>query len=334
MITIFLPALLLLPTALVLDRLFEEPRASLHPVCWMGRAAEFFERTLRCGKNTPVGMRLRGLAALVCMEACFALPVLALVLVCAHLSPLLEFCAAALCVWLCLAPHSLARHARAVLRPLHKGDLDEARLKLSWIVGRNTKVLDAAGIARASVESVAENCTDGVLSTLFWAFAVYLLGGLPMAATLPAAQRVANTLDAMWGRKNERYLYFGCCAARLDDVFNYLPARLSLFCVTLSCPLVQGADMRQALATGLAFHAAHESPNSAWSEAAFAGALHLKLGGPAIYEGRTINHPWLGTGTPNATPADVARSIDLMLATTWTCALLLSLILVLVRMPI
>lgn len=328
MITTFLPALLL-PAALVLDRLFEEPRPGLHPVCWMGRVAESLERTLRTGRNGPVGMRLRGLAALVLMEISFALPALLLVMICASLSQLLEFCAAAVCVWLCLAPHSLARHARAVLRPLHKGNLDEARRCLSLIVGRNTSVLDEAGVARAGVESVAENCTDGVLATLFWAFAGSLLGGLPLAAALAVAQRVANTLDAMWGRKNERYIYFGCCAARLDDVFNYLPARLSLFCVTLSCPLVKKADMRKALATGLAFHAAHESPNSAWSEAAFAGALHLRLGGPAIYEGRIISHPWLGTGTPNATPADLARAIDLMFATTWTCALLLSLILAL-----
>ena len=325
MITMLLPVLLL-AAALVLDRLFEEPRPALHPVCWMGQAADFWERTLRRDKNSPVGMRLRGLAALLCMEACFVLPALILVVLCQNLWLPLGWCAAAICIWLCLAPHSLARHARAVLAPLHRGNLETARLKLSWIVGRNTNVLDEAGIARASVESVAENCTDGVLSTLFWAFAGYLLGGLPLAAALPVAQRVANTLDAMWGKKNERYIYFGCCAARLDDVFNYLPARVSLFCIALACLFVKGTDAAQALRIGYRFHAAHESPNSAWSEAAFAGALHLKLGGPAIYAGRTVNHPWLGTGTPNATPADISVAIDLMFATTWTCATLFSLI--------
>ena len=325
MITMLLPVLLL-AAALVLDRLFEEPRPALHPVCWMGQAADFWERTLRRDKNSPGGMRLRVLAGLLCMEACFVLPALFLVVLCQNLWLPLGWCAAAICIWLCLAPHSLARHARAVLAPLHRGNLETARLKLSWIVGRNTNVLDEAGIARASVESVAENCTDGVLSTLFWAFAGYLLGGLPLAAALPVAQRVANTLDAMWGKKNERYIYFGCCAARLDDVFNYLPARVSLFCIALACLFVKGTDAAQALRIGYRFHAAHESPNSAWSEAAFAGALHLKLGGPAIYAGRTVNHPWLGTGTPNATPADISVAIDLMFATTWTCATLFSLI--------
>lgn len=331
MITMLLPVLLL-AAALVLDRLFEEPRPALHPVCWMGQAADFWERTLRRDKNSPVGMRLRGLAALLCMEACFVLPALILVVLCQNLWLPLGWCAAAICIWLCLAPHSLARHARAVLAPLHRGNLETARLKLSWIVGRNTNVLDEAGIARASVESVAENCTDGVLSTLFWAFAGYLLGGLPLAAALPVAQRVANTLDAMWGKKNERYIYFGCCAARLDDVFNYLPARVSLFCIFLACLFVKGTDAREALRIGLRFHAAHESPNSAWSEAAFAGALHLKLGGPAIYAGRTVNHPWLGTGTPNATPADISVAIDLMFATTWTCATLFSLLLAIAQL--
>ena len=262
MITMLLPVLLL-AAALVLDRLFEEPRPALHPVCWMGQAADFWERTLRRDKNSPVGMRLRGLAALLCMEACFVLPALILVVLCQNLWLPLGWCAAAICIWLCLAPHSLARHARAVLAPLHRGNLETARLKLSWIVGRNTNVLDEAGIARASVESVAENCTDGVLSTLFWAFAGYLLGGLPLAAALPVAQRVANTLDAMWGKKNERYIYFGCCAAKLDDVFNYLPARVSLFCIALACLFVKGTDAAQALRVGYRFHAAHESPNSA-----------------------------------------------------------------------
>ena len=319
-------ALFLLPCALLLDKVFEEPRPSLHPVCWMGRAAAFWEQTLRPVRGPVLRGYAAGFLALCCMLGCFVLPAMLLVSACAALHPVAGFAAAAVCVWVCLAPHCLARHARAVQAPLHRGNLEEARTKLSCIVGRETARLDKYAVARACVESVAENCTDGVLGTLFWACAGFVLAGPELAAGLAIAQRVANTLDALWGYRNERYLHFGCCAARADDVFNYLPARLALPCICLACHFVTDASAKNAWKVGCAFHNAHESPNSAWGEATFAGALHLRLGGPATYAGTVIAHPWLGTGSPDAEPGDIAAAIDLMLATTWTCALLLSLV--------
>lgn len=319
-------ALLLLPAALILDKIFEEPQAVRHPVCWMGKAAGFWERCLRPNRGPAWLGRAAGFLALCCMLACFVLPAMLLVALCSAVHALAGFAAAAVCVWLCLAPHCLARHARAVLAPLHKGSLDLARTKLSMIVGRETGRLDREAVARACVESIAENCTDGVLSTLFWACAGFILGGLELAAGLVVAQRVANTLDAMWGYRNERYLHFGCCAARADDVFNYLPARLSLPCICLASLVVRRTSAAGAWKSGCTFHNAHESPNSAWSEAAFAGALSLRLGGPATYAGTVIAHPWIGTSSSDAGPEDIAAAIDLMLTTTWICALVLSLV--------
>ena len=161
--------------------------------------------------------------------------------------------------------------------PLEQGDLEAARRAVAMLVGRDPQQLDACGVARACVESVGENLTDGILATLFWATAGLLLAGLPGAAALAACHRAANVLDALWGRLDETYRCFGTAAARLDDVLNWCPARLSLPCIVLAAALLPGLDAHACRRVGWRDRHAHESPNSAWSEAAFAGALGLRL---------------------------------------------------------
>ncbi len=325
-------ASLLLPAAIVLDCLFSEPPVQWHPVVYMGRLASMLEDVLYkkaslslLPQNTALFLS-GSIAALIHILA-WSLPVFFITAFLAGLHPVAGFSFAAICLWLCMAPRSLAEHATAVLRPLCRHDLPKARTMLSRIVGRNTKTLDAHGIARACVESVAENCTDSTLATLFWGAAGFLLAGFPGAAALAVAQRSANTLDAMWGHKSAYWLYFGRTAARLDDCFNCLPARLSLLCISLAALFVPGTSARQAFKAGIQYHAAHESPNSAWSEAAFAGALSLRLGGPASYPGIYVDHPWLGNGTPSATERHISLAIRLMWGTVWTGAILLGTIL-------
>ena len=325
-------AFLLLPAAIVLDWLFSEPPVQWHPVVYMGRLAALLEGILYKKASLSslphnAALFLSGTMAALLHILAWSLPVFFITAFLAGLHPVAGFSLAAICLWLCMAPRSLADHANAVLRPLCRHDLPKARAMLSRIVGRNTKALDAHGTARACVESVAENCTDSTLATLFWGAAGYLLAGFPGAAALAFAQRAANTLDAMWGHKSQYWLYFGRTAARLDDCFNYLPARLSLLCISLAALFVPGASASQAFKAGIQYHAAHESPNSAWSEAAFAGALNLRLGGPASYPGIDVDHPWLGNGTPSATERHIALAIRLMWWTDWTGALLLGTIL-------
>lgn len=324
-------ALLLLPLALLLDHFLGEPPERLHPVCWMGRVIAGCEAWARSHVNLErPGLALAaGTVCVLCVHLLFCLPVLAGVALLARLHPLAGCVGAAVCIWLCMAPRSLAEHARAVLRPLAMGQLEKARRMLSRMVGRQTATLDEHAVARACVESVAENCTDGVTASLFWACAGFILGGMPLAAALCVQHRLANTLDAMWGKKSDRYLYFGRCAARWDDVLGFLPARLTLFFVVAASLCVPGTSAKDALTIGLRDHAAHESPNSAWSEAAFAGALHLRLGGPAVYAGRLVSHPWLGSGTKDAEPQHIARAIALMQATTCCAVLCLGLVCVL-----
>ena len=223
-----LAALALLPAALLVDRLFGEPPSRLHPVCLIGAFAARVETLLRRGPN---GARMFLSGALACLLA--ALPPAAaaggVVLAAQRCGgPRAGWFAAVALVYVCLAPRSLGEHAHRVAVPLARNDLEGARRAVSMIVGRQTAALDADGVARACVESVAENLTDGVLSTLFWAGVGLLLFGCPGAAALAVLHRSVNVLDAMWGKKNETYIRFGTLAARLDDALNFVPARLSL----------------------------------------------------------------------------------------------------------
>lgn len=316
-------ALLLLPAALAFDLAFSEPPAAVHPVCGMGRLAAwaepFFRRLLGCpfpsadAEKRPMREFTAGLLA----GLAVILPPALLGWLFTELAGAFgqwgSLAAAAVCVWLCLAPVSLMRHARRVGKAAEAGDLEGARKAVSMIVGRDTSLLDMHGVCRACVESVAENLTDGVLCTLFWAMAGGMMAGLPGAAAFALAERAANTLDAMWGRRNAQYRHFGTFGARLDDAFTFLPARLALPAIALASVFV-GAKPGNVFRTGWRFRHAHESPNSAWSEAPFAAALGLRLGGPAVYAGAKRDHPWLGTGTPDAGPEHIARSIRLMWA--------------------
>ena len=191
-------------------------------------------------------------------------------------------------------------------------------------VNKRTRAALAAGLK--VIVCVGENLTDGILSTLFWAAAGLLLAGLPGAAALAACHRAANVLDAMWGKLNETYRCFGTAAARLDDVLNWCPARLALPCIVLAAALLPGLDARACRRVGWRDRHAHESPNSAWSEAAFAGALGLRLGGPAWYGPLYRDHPWLGDGTPLATARHIRQAVRLMWGSLLVFATLASLL--------
>ncbi|HEX5610555.1 MAG TPA: cobalamin biosynthesis protein [Solirubrobacterales bacterium] len=209
---------------------------------------------------------------------------------------------AAVC-WVALGGRSLVREAERVAGHLDRGDLEAARATLPALVGRDPSRLDEAGICRATVESVAENTGDAVLAPLFW-------GALAGPAGI-AAYRAANTLDAMVGNRSERYLHFGWAAARLDDGLNLAPARLGAGLTALCAPLVGGSPA-SAWAAVRRDAGAHPSPNAGQLEAAFAGALGLRLGGPLAYNGRVENRPPLGDGRAPGR-ADVHRAARLSL---------------------
>ncbi|OGR02879.1 MAG: cobalamin biosynthesis protein CobD [Deltaproteobacteria bacterium RIFOXYD12_FULL_53_23] len=204
-----------------------------------------------------------------------------------------------------IAARDLVRHSTDVYTALATGDLPEARRRVGMIVGRDTANLDEAGVARAAVESVAESMVDGVTAPLFFA----LLGG-PMAAML---YKTVNTMDSMFGYKNERYLKFGWAAARLDDIVNFVPARLTSMLIPAAAFLLR-LDVKGALFILLRDRGRHASPNSGHTEAAVAGAIGIQLGGPNLYFGQLLEKPSIGDPIRPIEPQDILRVNRLMLA--------------------
>lgn len=274
--------------ALILDRALGEPPERWHPLVAFGRLANRVEAALRRRRAT----RLGGIAAVL-------LPVAPAVLAAHALSrlPHLGIVFEVALLYLAIAPRSLEEHATRVGAALREGDLPKARRAVALIVSRDTAAMSEADVARASVESVLENGNDAVFGALFW----FMVLGAPGAVM----HRLANTLDAMWGYRNEAYRDFGWAAARLDDALNLVPARLTALTYALLGKTRSGLRCWRLQAP------TWYSPNAGPVMAAGAGALEVRLGGAACYEGKLEPRPDLGCGrAPDA--GDIARALRLV----------------------
>ncbi|AHB48484.1 cobalamin biosynthesis protein CobD [Hyphomicrobium nitrativorans NL23] len=277
-------------------------RAIGHPVSWIGRLIAWCDDAWNRPSHTFARRRLAGIGALaVCLAATTAVSV-GLVLVTRSLVPeplalvILGILASAF-----IAQRSLDEHVRAVACALETGTLDDARRAVAQIVGRDTTVLDTAAVSRASIESLSENFSDGIVAPVFW----MVVGGLPGAALY----KTINTADSMVGHKSERHLAFGWAAARLDDIVNLPASRLSALWIAAAASLLPGVSGRSALAAVRRDAPRHRSPNAGWPEAAMAGALGVRLAGPRSYGGETVDDHWMGTGPADATAADIRRAL-------------------------
>lgn len=300
----------------VLDAVFGDPAWLPHPVVWMGRCISALEKRLRAFlPKTPRGELLGGgIVAAVLPLATLAVTGTICALA-ARLHPLaglavqLFWCAQA------LAARGLVQESRNVYKELAKGDLPAARRAVARIVGRDTENLTAEGVTKAAVETVAENASDGVIAPLFY----MLIGGAPLALTYKAI----NTMDSMLGYKNKKYLYFGRCAAKLDDAANWLPSRLAaLFWVAAAA--LTGSSAKGAWRIWRRDRHNHASPNSAQTESACAGALGVQLAGPAYYFGAYYDKPTIGDALRPIEPEDILRA-DRMMYTESVLALIIGL---------
>jgi adenosylcobinamide-phosphate synthase len=290
-----------LPAAFCLDLALGDPRVLPHPVRWMGRAIEFCEpRFRRLLKNEVLA---GSLFAVFLIIGCWGVATMAMQL--AHrIHPVLGWGLEIVLIFFCLSVRSLAAAVMQIHRLLRRGRVDKARRELSMIVGRDVDRYRADDIARAAVETVAENFVDGVLSPLFFT----VLGGAPLAV----AYKMVNTLDSMVGYKNDRYLHFGRAAARIDDAANFLPARLSVPLIALATQMLSGRHGRRSLVTGFAQGRRHSSPNAGFPEAAFAGALAVKLNGPNTYGGVLVDKPYIGIEFGPVSPSHIRMACRLM----------------------
>jgi adenosylcobinamide-phosphate synthase len=278
--------------AVLIDWQLGEPRR-LHPLIGFGHLATWVERRFYGGPGLSAARRrLRGTLAV----GLLLTPAVALAMAITRL-PYVSDTAAAVLLYLALGHRSLHEHARPIAAVLRAGNLDAARGRLSHIVSRDTATLNTTDIAKGAVESVLENGNDAVFAALFW----FVIGGAPAVV----AYRLANTLDAMWGYRNARYLHFGWAAARLDDLLNYIPARLTALTYALM------GDAPRALRCWRAQGITWKSPNAGPVMAAGAGSLCVQLGGPAVYCGQREERPPLGEGAPPEAD-DIARALGLV----------------------
>lgn len=272
----------ILISAVILDLLIGDPRWFPHPVVYVGKLATVLEKALRrLVRNEMLG----GVLLLLMTVGITCGIAMALLQGAYAVNPYLGFCVAVLLSWSCLAARSLHLESRLVAEALVRGDLAAARKYLSFVVGRDTAELDEPEIWRATVETVAENTSDGVIAPLF----CLIIGG----PVLALAYKAVNTLDSMVGYRNERYLRFGWASARFDDLANYIPARLTGLLMVAAAPLA-GLSGCSAWRIMRRDGRNHSSPNSGIPEAAAAGALGVRLGGTNVYSGIRVVKPTIG----------------------------------------
>ncbi len=308
--------------AVVLDLLIGDPHWLAHPIRLIGNLVHILDVSFmkRCYPNRDSSREKRYGIVTVCIVLFLTMFLTAgLIFIAYFIHPYAGVLIEAILGFYTLAATSLKKESMLVCQALGQGNVEGARHAVSMIVGRDTNVLDAEGIAKAAVETVAENTSDGVIAPL-----LYLgLGGPVLAMTYKAV----NTMDSMIGYHNDRYEYFGRAAAKLDDIVNFIPARLSAVLMIFTAFLLPGFDGRMAMRIFKRDRFNHKSPNSAQTESVCAGALGLELAGDASYFGKIVSKPTIGDKTREIEPKDIQRANRLMFGTAAILFLLLEAIL-------
>ncbi|MDF2586798.1 MAG: adenosylcobinamide-phosphate synthase [Anaerocolumna sp.] len=312
----------------VLDLIFGDPHWLPHPIRFIGKLISKTEKVIRKDpklnnnnkRNANLEIIKGVILVVIVLFISTLIPFFILYFLYKYI-PWLGLLIESIMCYQILATKCLKVESMRVYQSLKKGDLEEARYYVSMIVGRDTKILDETGITKAAVETVAENTSDGVIAPMIY----MALGG----ATLGFFYKAVNTMDSMVGYKNEKYLYFGRFAAKLDDVMNYLPARISAFIMILVCPVI-GLDIKSAARIYKRDRRNHASPNSAQTEAVCAGALNIELAGDAYYFGVLHKKPTIGDAIRPIETNDIKRANILLYATAFATMLIILVIKILI----
>ena len=295
----------------LLDQVLGDPHWLYHPVRLIGAYISFLEKGIRklFGEGESA-LLVGGVVLVVLVTGTTAVVSGGILYACGRISPWLRFLASVILCYQLFAVKSLKDESMKVYRELKKDDLEAARYAVSMIVGRDTKVLDMTGVTKAAVETVAENTSDGVAAPLF-----YMAIGGPV---LGWVYKAVNTMDSMIGYKNDKYLNFGRTAAKLDDVCNYLPSRISAY-LMIAAAYLGGSDFsgKGAYRIYKRDRRNHASPNSAQTESVCAGALGIQLAGDAVYFGKVVKKPHIGDDTRPVEYEDIRRANRLMYLTAW-----------------
>lgn len=302
----------------ILDLIFGDPHWLPHPICLIGNLIGFLEKNLRRllapGKTA---LLLGGaLMVVIVLSLSFAVPYAVLMLA-EQVNPWLRFALETIMFYQIFATKCLRDESMKVYTALHNNDLEDARVKLSWIVGRDTKELTTEEVTKGAVETVAENTADGIIAPMFYMF----IGGAPLAFLYKGI----NTMDSMVGYKNDKFLYFGRCAAKLDDVANLIPARITGILMILASYFL---NMNAAGAWKIFWRDRynHLSPNSAMTESVTAGALNIQLGGDHYYFGKLVHKDTIGDNIRPVVAEDIVAVNNLLYMTAVISLLLFSLV--------
>jgi len=276
---------LILTAAVFLDILFGDPHYPFPPVRLMGHATTWGEKVCR---RLPLPPRLQGALLVLGVQALVTGLTLVILTLASRIHPWMEYALETYLAYSALAGGALWREVGGILSPVEEGNLEEAKKRLSWLVSRDTEPMKEPDILIAATETLAENTSDGIVGPLLF----LALGGVPLAMLYKAA----DTMDSMVGYKTPQYLQFGWAAARLDDLLNLIPARLTALLMAISAWFLGFSTVRRVLEAAREWAPLHPSPNSGYPEAAMVGALGIRLGGPCFYFGQQIERPWMGEG--------------------------------------
>lgn len=301
----------------ILDCIFGDPRRFPHIIIGIGKLISKLEKSLREHFKLSIG----GVLLVILTILITSLFCLILMLISYKINSLLGIIIESIIIWQMLAAKSLKKESMKVYDRLSQNDIDGARLSVSMIVGRDTKNLDDKGIAKAAVETVAENTSDGVIAPLFYISIFGALGGI--------IYKSINTLDSMVGYKNKKYKVFGKASAKTDDFVNFIPSRLSALLMILSS-WVLGYDSKNAALIFKRDRFNHASPNSAQTESVCAGALNIQLAGDTYYFGKLYKKPYIGDNNREIEASDIIRANKLM----YVSAVILSIIVLIIRLTI
>ena len=294
--------LLSIYTGYALDLIIGDPYSFPHPVRYIGKLISIVEKQIRKITSSDKGLKIAGFFLwYIVVGATFGITTLVLQLF--KFNKLAYFIVNTILIYTTLATKCLKDESVKIYKVLKTGDLEKSRIQLSYIVGRDTTNLNEKEIVRATVETVAENTVDGIIAPLFYGF----IGGAPLAM----AYKAVNTLDSTVGYKNDKYYYLGFASAKIDDIANYIPARLGVILLPLGS-LFTGFNFKDALKIGIRDRKNHKSPNCAFSEGAVAGALGIQLGGTNVYFGKEVYKPTIGDKTREIEIEDIVRTNKIM----------------------
>ncbi len=294
--------------AFVIDCVLGDPRASIHPVVLIGKLISFFENWLYDEKSSDRKKFFDGALLMICVLAvCYWVSVGVVYLAEMAHSRYVLIAVEAIFLSFMISPRSLSEAGREIRDYLVAGDIKNARFKVGWIVGRDTENLTVGEATRATVETISENTVDGIISPLFFFF----IGGLPLAVLY----RAANTMDSMIGYKNDKYMFFGRVAARCDDAWNYIPARITGVMLVVVAAVL-GYDWKNAWRMMRRDAKKHPSPNGGYTEATVAGALDIRLGGLNYYFGKPSFRTYMGDPINELGPVHITQAIRMMYGAT------------------